>query len=127
MEQSLNLLEQGDPISALTLAGAADEILGRMVARKGRMPRIESNAEFLGSIFEWAGRPRPGRSELIKIENRVRNELKHQDDGRNTAIEADFVFEAEEMLLRCLFNYYDAFECWPRSRKLRAWFENMTL
>jgi len=28
MEQSLNMLEAGDPVSALTLAGAAEEILG---------------------------------------------------------------------------------------------------
>ena len=127
MDQSLNLLDSGDPVSALTLAGAADEILGRMVAKRGRAPRVELNAHFLGSLYEWAGKPKPTMKELIRIENRTRNELKHQDDGRNVTVEADFQFDAESMLLRCMFNHYEAFGCWPKSRRLRSWFENMTL
>jgi hypothetical protein len=49
MEQSLNMLEAGDPVSALTLAGAAEEILGRAAARKGKEPRVEYFAEWSGS------------------------------------------------------------------------------
>jgi hypothetical protein len=36
LEQSLNLLEADDPVSALTLAGAAEEVLGHVAFRKGR-------------------------------------------------------------------------------------------
>jgi len=127
MEQSLNLLASGDPVSALTLAGAADEILGRMVAKRGKPTRVENLAHYLGSIFDYAGKPRPSLRELIRLHNRVRNELKHQDDGRNVIVDADFHSEAEDMLLRCMFNYYDAFGCWPRNSRLRYWFEDITL
>lgn len=127
MERSVKLLETGDSISALTLAGAADEILGRIVARKGKVPRVERNAAYLGSIYEYFGKPRPSKKELIAIENRIRNELKHQDDGRNVKVEGDFRSAAEEMLLRCMFNHFDAFGCYPKSRMLRGWFEDMTL
>lgn len=127
MEQSLALLEADDPVSALTLAGAAEEILGRIVARKGRRPRVEFLADYAGSIFEWAGKARPSKKELIALENGTRNELKHQDDGRNVTVEADFVFDAENMLLRCMYNHFDAFGCWPKSPRLRAWFEHITL
>ena len=127
MEQSLARLEAGDAVSALTLAGAAEEILGRVVARKGKQPRMEYLAACGGSIFEWAGKPRPSSKELIALENRTRNELKHQDDGKNVTVEADFAFEAESMLLRCMFNHFDAFGCWPKSQRLRSWFENITL
>jgi len=128
MERSLVLLEAGDPISALTLAGAAEEILGRIVKRKGKEPRVEYLADFEGSLFEWLGQQRPKKKELISEHiNRVRNHLKHQDDGENITIEADFEYEAEEMLLRCMYNYLNAFNCYPKNSKLRAWFDNMTL
>ena len=127
MEQSLNMLEVGDPVSALTLAGAAEEILGRAAVRKRKEPRVEYLADWDGSFFDWAGKPRPSKKELVKLQNRVRNELKHQDDGRNTTIVADFVFEAENMLLRCMYNHFNAYACYPSSKRLRCWFENMTL
>lgn len=123
----MNLLEIGDYISALTLAGAADEILGRIVARKGLVPRVERDAAYFGSVYEYFGKPRPSKKELITIENRIRNELKHQDDGRNITVDADFQFEVEGMLLRCMFNHFDAFGCYPKSKRLRRWFEDLTL
>jgi hypothetical protein len=127
MEQSLNLLETGDAISALTLAGAAEEILGRIAKKKGKEPRVEYLADWSGSLFDWVGKPRPSKAALIRLENRVRNELKHQDDGRNISIEGHFRMEAENMLLRCIFNHFNAFGCFPGNRRLRWWFENMTL
>ena len=59
MEQSLNLLAAGDPVSALTLAGAAEEILGRIAARKGKEPRVGYLADYAGSLYKWAGKPPP--------------------------------------------------------------------
>jgi hypothetical protein len=127
MEQSLNLLESGDPVSALTLAGAAEEILGKVVARKGKSPRVENLADYCATIFDWAGKPRPSKKDLIRFHNQIRNALKHQDDGRNIKVEADFAYEAEEMLLRCMFNHFNAYGCHPANKRLRGWFENMTL
>lgn len=127
MEQSLNLLDAGDAVSALTLAGAAEEILGRIAARKGKEPRVGYLADYAGSLYEWAGKPRPSKKELIRLENRTRNHLKHQKDGRNVSVKADFTFDAEDMLLRCMFNHFNAFGCYPKSQRLRCWFENMTL
>ena len=100
MEQSLNIMEAGAPVSALTLAGAAEEILGKMARKRGKETRVEYTADYLGSLFEMAGKPRPPMKELIRLENRVRNDLKHQVKGREAVIEADFHFEAENMLLR---------------------------
>lgn len=127
LEQSLNLLEAGDSVSALTLAGAAEEILGMAAARKGHAPRVEYNADWLGSLFDYVKKPRPPKGQLVSALNSVRNHLKHQDDGRNIKIEADFEFEAQEMILRCMFNHFNAYGCYPSSKRLRYWFENMTL
>ena len=127
LQQSLNLLEAGDPVSALTLAGAAEEILGRIACRKGHKSQVEYNAAWLGSVFDWAKKPRPSKKELISMLNSVRNHLKHQDDGRNIRVEANFQFEAEEMILRCMFNHFNAFGCYPSDKRLQNWFLNMTL
>ena len=116
LEQSLNLLDAGDPVSALTLAGAAEEILGRAASRKGHEPRVEYNADWLGSLYDWAKKPRPSRKQLVSQLNAVRNHLKHQDDGRNVRVEADFEFEAEEMILRCMFNHFNAYGCYPSNK-----------
>ena len=118
LEQSLNLLEAGDPVSALTLAGAAEEILGRMASRKGHEPRVEYNADWLGSFYDWAKKTRPSKKQLIAILNTTRNHLKHQNNGRNIRVEANFQFEAEEMILRCIFNHFKAFGCYPAATRL---------
>jgi signal transduction histidine kinase len=127
LERSVELFEAGDFISALTLAGAAEEIFGRMVRRKGKEPRVEYNAEWIGSLYDWAKKPRPSKKQLIVIQNKIRNELKHQDDGRNVRVSANFEIEAEDMILRAMFNYFDAFGCHPASKRLRSWFDHMTL
>jgi hypothetical protein len=125
LEQSLNLLESGDPVSALTLAGAAEEILGRAAFRKGHEPRVEQHAYWLGEFCDWLKKPRPPNRQLIAKLNSIRNHLKHQDDGRNIKVEADFKFEAEEMILRCMDNHFNAYGCFPSSKRLRAWFDDM--
>ncbi|HUW57190.1 MAG TPA: hypothetical protein VMZ92_11180, partial [Planctomycetota bacterium] len=79
LEQSLRLLEEGDSVSALTLAGAAEEILGRIASRKGYEPRVEYHAAWLGSLYDWAKKPRPTRKQLVSTINELRNHLKHQD------------------------------------------------
>jgi hypothetical protein len=127
LEQSLRLLEEGDPVSALTLAGAAEEILGCIAKRKGHEPRVVYEADYLASIADYVRKPRPPRNQVIASLNSRRNHLKHQDDGRNIRITADWRFEAESMLLRCMFNHFNAFGCYPASKALRDWFENTTL
>lgn len=125
LEQSLRLLQESDAISSLTLAGAAEDILGKMAAKKGSRPRVEELANYLGSLYDESNKPK--LSKLISILNKPRNQIKHLDDGRNIRIEADWHFEAEEMILRCMFNHFKAFGCYPSSKNLKNWFEDMTL
>jgi hypothetical protein len=128
LERSVELLEKhNDPVCALTLAAAAEEILGKMAAAKGHVPIVEDWAEYLGGIYDLHGKPRPPKKELLAAHNRARNELKHNDGGKNGRVVADFEFEAEEMLLRAIKNYFNAFGCLPGNRRVRGWFEHMTL
>lgn len=48
------------------------------------------------------GLKKPTPKEIKSGLNRLRNELKHNDSGRNKKIEAVYEYEAEEMILRAV-------------------------
>jgi hypothetical protein len=128
LERSLDLLlNRNDPVSALTLASAAEEIFGKFSMKQGNAPAVEDWAEYLGSFYDYFRKPRPSKKALIQAHNKIRNELKHNDSGKNYFVTADFQMEAEDMIIRAMKNYFNAFGCFPRHRNLRIWFDFMTL
>ena len=101
--RSIDLLENHqDPICALTLAGAAEEILGKMAAKKGHCTALEEETIWWEQMADVLKCPRPSQEKVRKSLNRIRNELKHNYNGRNARVPAEFVFEAESMILRAL-------------------------
>ena len=68
-------------ISAITLAGAAEEILGKLVAGTGQTNSMESEVsdkcELFESFFHRTGNSKTFRDQ----ENSARNELKHVGTG----------------------------------------------
>ena len=121
LEQSLRLLQAGDPVSALTLPGAAEEILGRVASKKGYPPCVELTADGIASLFDRARKLRPRKEHLINFLNYARNHLKHQDDGRNMRVDLDWQGEAENMIFRAMLNHLNAFQCYPANKALRSW------
>jgi len=110
MRRAILLLEEGDFICALTLAGAAEEILGKMVARKRESTAMEDFAVRDRQLWEWAStkEPRlkiPTQADFRRGLNRLRNEFKHNEAGKNSRVLGLFEYEAEEMLFRCIRNY----------------------
>jgi len=128
LERAVKLLEDDvDPVCALTLAAAAEEILGQIAKHKSGRNALEDSADYLATVYDWAKVPRPSRKTLFHRHNRLRNELKHNDKGKNSWVQADYQFEAEEFLLRAVRNYCFAFNCLPASKRIRRWFEWMCL
>lgn len=131
------LLEDcADYISALTLVGAAEEILGKMVQKKGGSTAFEDWAVFTRSFWDYAAERAndesyplnvPDDKEVKRRLNETRNELKHNDAGQNVRVHAMFQFEAEEMLLRAYKNYLKLYDRLPRNKRLVDWWENITL
>ncbi len=123
------LEEQNDPVSALTLAGAAEEILGNMLRAKGQMPAFDSVVEWNEEMWAFAatkakeqGYPLsvPALKEIKRRVNRTRNELKHMCDGKPVA--AYYRWNAEEMLERAIVNYY-CLHGKPPQKSIVRWFE----
>lgn len=90
-------------ISAITLAGAAEEILGKLVAGTGQTNSMESEVsdqcELFESVFGRAGDPKTFR----ELENNARNELKHLRSGVD--VEIDLEQEAVNLIERSINNF----------------------
>lgn len=70
---------------------------------------------------------KPGDKEIRRRINYARNELKHNDGGKNRPVSADIVYEAEDMILRALRNYYKLYGKHPPQKEVLDWWDNMTL
>lgn len=99
VETAIDLfLSDKDFISALTLAGAAEEILGRLLQRKGEKNMLEN----LHGWYQETTGQKISFGEFAKKANFTRNTLKHA----NAEVELDvFRWEAVQMIMRALFNY----------------------
>jgi hypothetical protein len=86
------LLDQGDCISAITLAGAAEEILGHMVKLQGG---TSAHQELIEECMELTQRV-PGESakpsEFHEMFAYFRNELKHYRQGSNITVNAECAY-----------------------------------
>ena len=90
-------------VSAITLAGAAEEILGKLVVGTGQTNSIESEvrdqSELFESFFGHAENPKTFRDQ----ENNARNELKHFCAGND--VQLDLEQEAVNLIERAINNF----------------------
>ncbi len=131
----LVLEEQDDPVSAITLAGASEEILGNMLRDKGIECAFEAKVRSDKAMWAFAKKRAeetgftldvPEEKEIKLNTNRIRNGLKHSMDGR--PVETDYYHQAEEMIARAISNYrvlYDGKT--PPQKRVARWFEDYVL
>jgi hypothetical protein len=128
------LEDDADPISALTLAGAAEEILGKTLRENGRRCAFDHAVNFGEQMWDFLQEvarrkgirvTRPSDSEVKSRINKVRNELKHKCDGR--PVEAYDIWEAEDMIIRAINNYLFLYQKLPRRRLISAWYDHQCL
>lgn len=90
-------------ISAVTLAGAAEEILGKLVASTGQTHSLENEVrdqcELFESFFGHAGDSKT----FCDLANNARNELKHICTGNE--VELDLEQEAVNLIERAINNF----------------------
>ena len=90
-------------VSAVTLAGAAEEILGELVRRRGGKTALDEKVEVLCKMFEFAFKKSANPKDFINLRNNARNELKHIRTA--DFIELDLEEEAVKLLDRAISNY----------------------
>lgn len=103
-----------DYICAITLAGAAEEILGCLVrdAKNGRKAAIDEEIELVSAIIRGQGST-PVEKEVRQALTFARNALKHRNVGDRTDAEFDLQEEAETIIDRAIDNYEVFTGWWP--------------
>jgi hypothetical protein len=112
-------LDGTDLVSAVTLAGAAEEILGKLVSRQGKTNAFEETMDTLCEMHEAAFEEEADRKVYADLRNGIRNEFKHICSG--DALEVNLDDEASQMINRAIDNYQTLFPgFYPRFKE----FEN---
>ena len=105
--QAIELFLSEKFLPSITLAGAAEEILGRLIAMQGDDPVIEETFSEIQRIREITGLSVMGaksKKEIINGWNSVRNNLKHHNESENDFIVLNMFDEAYWMIKRALIN-----------------------
>lgn len=115
LRKAVQLYGQEDFVCALTLAGAAEEILGKIALNTAGTNALEQDVSFVAELVDEAksrglDARAASRQQLILRRNRARNEAKHGGQGDpERLVPCDFHLAAEEMIDRALRNWSSAF------------------
>lgn len=98
-------LKNTSDASAITLAGAADEILARKATRFGQKQTVEIKHEVVSKLLQRIGRSPMPLSDLRREDNAVRNQLKHLNPNDDENFEGHLGSEAIHKIASACNNY----------------------
>ncbi len=107
LETALQLFrEGGSAFAVITLAGAAEEILGKMVRRGGAQNALDELATGAAQMHQhlFGGEAKP--QDFADRANEARNALKHLNAEKGPTLSLDPIEEALDMLNRAIENYW---------------------
>ncbi len=127
LRTAIQLYNINNFISAITLAGAAEDILRNLAEKKsGRSSAIDEKI-FVDQLASYLEKPKPSFEKVLRSRNRLKNELKHNDNGEDSLIREDFRFEAETFILGAIKNYALITGEEPKDRVIRRWSHTVPL
>ncbi|MBB3231128.1 hypothetical protein [Halomonas stenophila] len=97
-------LNEKDFISSITLAGAAEEILGKMVGEADGTHVLNDLIDGSLRLLGVDANDKKARKEVANIANYYRNRVKHYSDDGGLHFSVDF--EAAEIIDRAISNYW---------------------
>lgn len=103
LERALQLfLEEADYVSAITLAGASEELLGKLLEQQGKEPVIKN---FAAACVAAGHHVKENWREkiFISMANSFRDGLKHITDGQPISVSSE---AAADILDRAVENYF---------------------
>lgn len=96
-------LQNGDLVSVVTLAGAADEILGKLVKLQAENSALDDLVDRLCKMHEAVFQETVNPKKFAELRNRARNEFKHISSG--VPFGTNLEQEARSMIRRAIENY----------------------
>ena len=104
MLAAIRLWHGGDYVSAITLAGAAEEILGKRLRQLGSEPSFDNLKRAIIALSRKLGEDDPRIDQLVAdLLNQTKNELKHY--AGDAELEFDLREDSIELLERAITNY----------------------
>jgi hypothetical protein len=100
-------IDETDLVSSVTLAGAAEEILGKLISAHGTTTAFEEALNRLCEMHKLAFEEEPDRKVYADLRNGTRNEFKHLCSGKSLKINLDG--EASQLINRAINNYRKLF------------------
>ena len=107
LTEAIDLFVQEKFLCAVTLAGAAEEILGKLSQRKGELPVVRASTKAIQELRERTGLTvMDGKSqqEIIAEWNAARNAFKHLVAPEDEPVTMNLCDEAYWMIRRALAN-----------------------
>ena len=101
LDAAIHLFLKGDYLSSLTLAGAAEEILGSLSRIAGLPVAIEAIAEHHRKDTDPALTDKESSNVIFGIANRARNSAKHANDEGETEVEIERLHPLQ-MIMRAM-------------------------
>jgi hypothetical protein len=116
LRRAIQLFNIGDFVSALTLAGAANDIFGELALKKQGYNTLDNDKWFWDGIAEMSKKDKPSKEKIKQVNNRIKNSIKHHNSADDSIVEADFEFEAQCHIDSAIRNYWIAFDKPPKDR-----------
>ena len=121
LDDAISLFLKRHFVSALMLAGAAEEILSKALSHRGEQDSLERKRETLEPIHTWLHERSLSREEFIEKENRALIAVTRMESASDPSVTLDLEEAAYSMIVRACENS-DLLGL-PRTRKMRD-FEN---
>jgi len=107
LTEAIALFIKGKFLCALTLSGAAEEVLGRLLNAKNEKSIVESSFEEIQKIREATGlavMENKPKNEIFNQWNSARNTVKHHNKSENEIVKINLFDEGYWMIKRALAN-----------------------
>jgi len=103
LDDAISLFERGSFVSALTLAGAAEETLGKMLSHSGKQNYLDFKSQVFKPLRTWLhGIP---LSDFIRDEDGALLAVTRMASTSTPSITLDLEDAAHSMIVRALYNY----------------------
>jgi len=116
-------VEGSNMFVVLHLAGAAEEMFGRLVSINNVDTSLQRAQRWMKNWYSVSGKNTPNNSELNKHILNVKNGIKHIDGANDLEIEFDIHREAKEIIRRAIENFNQLPEL-KQSAELLAYYKN---
>ncbi|HHI94924.1 MAG TPA: hypothetical protein ENK04_15715 [Gammaproteobacteria bacterium] len=93
-----------DYVSAITLAGASEEILGKLLKNTGLTNSLEDLVEESQEYQVKEHGEASNKKDIVSLANYYRDRLKHINDGKDLLFSVDY--EAAYLIDRAISNYF---------------------